>query len=72
MTEPPPDDTPPPPPAFRRASPRRKKLLGPESEIGARLREFYTELEREPIPSEIIELLERLDEVERRGAARDR
>ncbi|WP_290737742.1 NepR family anti-sigma factor [Amaricoccus sp.] len=51
----------------RRARPRSRDLLGPECEIGFRLREYYGAFEKEPIPPEIIDLLERLDEVERRS-----
>ncbi len=57
----------PPPPISRRPSGRRKDPLGPDGEIGTRLRALYAEFEREPIPPDLIELLERLDEAERRG-----
>lgn len=40
--------------------------LGPDSEIGARLRALYAEVEQQPIPSDLIDLLEQLDEAERR------
>ncbi len=52
------------PPQRMRA--RRKDPLGPDGEIGARLRALYAEVEQEPIPSDLIDLLERLDEAERR------
>jgi hypothetical protein len=39
--------------------------LAPNGRIGAQLRALYDEIEREPIPSDLIELLERLDEAER-------
>lgn len=64
--EPPPPEEPAPRPP-RRVRPRRGDLSGAESEIGARLREYYDSFEKEPIPSEIIDLLERLDEIERRS-----
>jgi hypothetical protein len=58
------------PPGGRSGPPRRgKDPLGPDSEIGARLRALYAEFEREPIPADLIDLLERLDEAERRGSA---
>jgi hypothetical protein len=40
--------------------------LAPSGRIGAQLRALYDEIEREPIPSDLIDLLERLDEAERR------
>jgi hypothetical protein len=40
--------------------------LAPNGRIGAQLRAFYDEIEREPIPTDLIELLERLDEAEKR------
>lgn len=46
---------------------RRKDPLGPDSELGARLRALYARFEEEPIPADIIDLLERLDDAERRG-----
>ncbi len=51
----------------RRPRTRRKDPLGPESEIGTRLRALYAEVEREPIPSGLIDLLEQLGEAERRA-----
>ena len=51
-------------PRPRRGRGRRKDPLGPDSEIGSRLRELYAEVEREPIPMQLIELLEKLSEVE--------
>jgi hypothetical protein len=46
---------------------RRKDPLGPDGEIGSRLRALYSEVEQEPIPSELVELLEKLSEAERRS-----
>jgi hypothetical protein len=34
--------------------------------IGERLRALYTQIEREPVPSGLLDLLEQLDEAERR------
>jgi hypothetical protein len=59
---PPPSPSPP-----RRPPGRRKDPLGPDGEIGTRLRALYAEFEQEPIPPDLIELLEQLDEAERRG-----
>jgi hypothetical protein len=39
--------------------------LAQSGRIGAQLRALYDELEREPIPHDLIELLEKLDEAER-------
>lgn len=61
-----PDTTPEDPSPPRRPRARRKDPLGPESEIGARLRALYAEVESEPIPSGLIDLLEQLGEAERR------
>jgi hypothetical protein len=46
---------------------RGKDPLGPDSEIGSRLRALYSQVEKEPIPMALIELLEKLDEVEKGG-----
>lgn len=46
-------------------------LLDPHGEIAARLRALYAEVESEPIPSELIDLLERLDEAEAKSALND-
>jgi hypothetical protein len=58
VTEPP-SDAPPP-----RRKMRRKDPLGPDGEIGSRLRELYSEFEKEPIPMQLIDLLEKLSEAE--------
>jgi hypothetical protein len=46
--------------------PRPEDPLAPGGRIGARLRALYAEIEQEPIPMDLIELLEQLDEAERR------
>ena len=46
--------------------PRHGDSLAPGGRIGARLRALYAEIEREPIPTGLIDLLEQLDEAERR------
>ncbi len=60
-----PPEAPPPP---RRARGRRRDPLGPDGEIGWRLRELYAEVEREPIPAQLIDLLEKLSEAEAKAA----
>jgi len=39
----------------------------PHDEIGIRLRALYSEIESQPIPKDLIALLERLDEAEKGG-----
>jgi hypothetical protein len=46
---------------------RGKDPLGPDSELGSRLRALYSLVESEPIPSALIKLLEKLDEAEKRS-----
>lgn len=50
----------------RRTWPREGDPLAPGGRIGARLRALYAEIEREAIPSQLIDLLEQLDEAEGR------
>jgi len=38
--------------------------LGPNSDIGAKLRVFYGAVQDQPIPDKFLDLLERLDQVE--------
>jgi hypothetical protein len=40
--------------------------LAPGGKIGAKLRALFTAIEREPIPMDLLDLLEQLDEAERR------
>jgi hypothetical protein len=40
--------------------------LAPSGRIGAQLRALYDEIEREPIPEDLVDLLEKLDEAEKR------
>lgn len=42
--------------------------LGPNSDIGAKLRAFYGAVQDQPIPDKFLDLLEKLDEVERSTA----
>lgn len=46
---------------------RRDDGLGPNSDIGNKLRALYGAVQEEGIPNKLLELLERLDEVERQS-----
>ena len=46
-------------------------LLDPHGEIASRLKALYAEVEQEPIPMELIALLERLDEAEAKSVTHD-
>lgn len=50
----------------RKTWPREGDPLAPGGRIGARLRALYAEIEREPIPDGLLDLLEQLDEAEQR------
>ncbi len=41
--------------------------LGPNSDIGAKLRAFYGAVQDQPIPDKFLDLLEKLDQVEQAG-----
>jgi hypothetical protein len=45
----------------------RKDLLGPNSEIGRRLREYYDEIVSEAVPDRFAELLGQLEKAESAG-----
>ena len=45
--------------------PKAGDPLAPSGRIGAQLRALYDEVEREPVPHDLIDLLERLDEAEK-------
>jgi hypothetical protein len=51
----------------RRSWPSANDPLAPGGKIGVRLRALYTVLEQEPVPSNLLDLLEKLDEAERRN-----
>ncbi len=56
--------------------PRRRRrptggLLDPHGQIASRLRALYAEVESEPIPAELIDLLERLDEAEAKSRSHE-
>ncbi len=46
---------------------RQDDGLGPNSDIGNKLRALYGAVQDEGIPNKLLELLDRLDEVERQG-----
>lgn len=56
-------------PPTRRSSIRRANPLDPQGEIGLRLRALYSEAENEPIPTELLNLLEKLDIAEEKSKA---
>ncbi|MBB2973566.1 MULTISPECIES: NepR family anti-sigma factor [Phyllobacteriaceae] len=43
----------------------RRDELGPNSEIGSKLRALYSSIQEETIPDRFLDLLERLDQAER-------
>ena len=43
---------------------RSEDGLGPNSDIGAKLRAFYGAVQDQPIPDKFLDLLEKLDQVE--------
>lgn len=45
--------------------------LGPNSDIGAKLRAFYGSVQDQPIPDKFLDLLEKLDEVEQADKRKD-
>ena len=45
--------------------------LGPNSDIGAKLRAFYGAVQDQPIPDKFLDLLEKLDDVERASRPKD-
>lgn len=46
---------------------QRDDGLGPNSDIGNKLRALYGAVQEEGIPDKLLQLLDRLDEVERQG-----
>jgi Anti-sigma factor NepR len=51
---------------------RTEDGLGPNSDIGAKLRAFYGAVQDQPIPDKFLDLLEKLDEVEQAGKRKGR
>ena len=43
--------------------------LDPNSVVGRRLKSFYDTIEAEPLPDQLLDLLEKLDEAERKAKA---
>lgn len=52
--------------ANKRTWPKQGDPLAPGGRIGARLRALYSEIEKEPVPGDLLDLLEKLDEAELR------
>ena len=46
--------------------------LGPNTEIGSKLRALYSSIQDETIPDRFLDLLEKLDQAERQSASRSR
>lgn len=46
--------------------------LGPNTEIGSKLRALYSSVQDETIPDRFLDLLEKLDQVERKSASHSR
>lgn len=54
--------------------PRRRRMddgLGSNSDIGAKLRAYYGAVQDQPIPDKFLELLDKLDQVERSAKRKD-
>lgn len=54
-------------PAVRAPKPGTLDTLDPNSVVGRKLRSFYEAIETEPVPSELLDLLEKLDDAERKA-----
>ena len=50
---------------------RTEDGLGPNSDIGAKLRAFYGAVQDQPIPHRFLDLLEKLDQVEQATKKKD-
>jgi hypothetical protein len=50
---------------------RTAEGLGPNSDIGAKLRAFYGAVQDQPIPDKFLNLLEKLDQAERSVKRKD-
>ena len=51
------------------ASRGRRTGLGSTDAIASQLKQYYTSVEQEPIPDNLLSLLEKLDEAERSGGS---
>lgn len=49
----------------------RRSDLGTTDAIASQLKQYYTSVEQEPIPDNLLNLLEKLDEAERSGGSND-
>ena len=47
----------------------RQSDLGPTDAIASQLKQFFTSVEEEPIPDQLLSLLEKLDQAERSGGS---
>ena len=47
----------------------RRSDLGTNDAIASQLKQYYTSVEEEPIPDNLLSLLEKLDEAERSGGS---
>lgn len=57
------------------ANPRPRRTedgLGPNSDIGAKLRAYYGTVQEEPIPEKFLDLLEKLDQAEQKPVSADK
>lgn len=50
----------------------RKDALGPNCEVGLKLKALYSSIQDEEIPDRFLELLEKLDQAEQEGAHEQR
>ncbi|MFD1328514.1 NepR family anti-sigma factor [Mycoplana ramosa] len=46
---------------------RNRAMLDTDSVVGRRLKSYYDAIEAEPLPQELLDLLEKLDEAERQA-----
>ncbi len=51
----------------RRGAAAAKAAFDPNGAIGRKLKSFYDVIETEPVPDRLLDLLEKLDEAERRA-----
>lgn len=50
----------------------QKDILGPNCEVGLKLKALYTSIQDEPIPDRFLDLLEKLDQAERESTREHR
>lgn len=56
---------------MREQSGRAEESLGPNTDIGSRLRALYGAVQDEGVPDQLLDLLEKLDSAERSQATKD-